>query len=180
MEHQPTAITTFNEPTIAPKLPTFLNVLTILTIIASVYGIISGSINYALKNKAEAIFANSDSTMKMITAKDTAQKNVKLNNALEKMLDGAKALTMQQYKYINQITAAIIICAGLCITGAILMRKRKKTGFFIYLIGELGIPILYFVIFSGIVGGAFLIAWETIIAIPFIFMYALQIKELNR
>jgi tryptophan-rich sensory protein len=72
-----------------------------------------------------------------------------------------------------------IVGIGLCIYGALQMRKRKKTGFSVYVLGEL-LPVVSTVIFigTGSFGGLTIIG-SLLIPVIFIILYSTQLKHLS-
>jgi hypothetical protein len=74
-----------------------------------------------------------------------------------------------------------IVCLGLCFYGALQMRKLKKTGFYIYTVGEL-LPIIVNIILLGFgiaFNGVIPIILGLAIPILFVVLYAMQLKHLK-
>ncbi len=67
---------------------------------------------------------------------------------------------------------ALLLGAALCIFGAMQMRNLKKTGFFIYVAGELIAPIAASVFIAFSIG-------TFVIPIIFIVLYAINLKDLK-
>jgi hypothetical protein len=149
------------------KLPDMLNVLTILTFVGSGIGILS-------------------SIWSCIRAQDSYDKMVEAQSKLDSMPDFAKKfmgpemVEMTRRALENRIPILILslLSMGLCIYGAIQMRQFKKTGFTVYLIGEL-LPAVAGAIFIGVstFGGFALIGY--LIYAVFIILYATQLKYLK-
>lgn len=148
------------------KLPTGLNVLTILTFIGCAYDLYQGVAGYA-RNNAEALKEFDKAQEKMKDAPQWAK-----NFAGPEMRD----LLMQSMD--NKIPMLIIglIATGLCVFGALEMRKLKKQGYFIWLIGEL-LPFISVGIFAPAFYQTFL-KFFLIIPIIFIILYTVQRKHL--
>lgn len=154
------------------RLPTGLNVLTILTfiwspiaIIFSVVAFVTAKTTYETKDKVIAQMSNGalPSWMKSI------------------MPDMTHFEEMATKSYENRIPIAILGIIGilLCFWGAIEMRKRKKQGFLFYTIGSI-LPFVTSALFIGIfaiTGGAAI--FSIALTLLFIGLYAIQRKHLS-
>ncbi len=145
------------------KIPGFLNVLTILTFIGCAINIMAVLYNYfSMENSLKGIEGY------------PIDIPYEVRYAIEKALE---------IKWI-MISLTIIGC-GLCFYGALLMRKLKKTGFYIYFIGQI-ISIVGSFILSGHsaeINRANLnitnLGISLVISVSFIIMYAMHLKFLN-
>jgi len=110
------------------KLPSLLNVLTILSIIGCVFQFFSMPISKWLMGFAMKALENQEAVAKM-SADD-----------VEKM---QKAKTVFELMEANSIPLWIVtlLGVGLCFYGVLQMRKLKKDGFYMYAIGEV-IPLI--------------------------------------
>ena len=148
------------------KIPEVLNVLTILTFIGSGLGIISAIWGFA---RAKASYDQ------------IASMNLDQMPDLAKRMMGSDPVEMARKSLENRLPIllmALIGCA-LCIYGAIQMRNLKKTGFSIYVIGEV-LPFVSSLLFLGtgaLMGFAGLIG--ALIVVVFIILYASQLKYLR-
>jgi hypothetical protein len=151
------------------KMSDFLNVITILTfigsglaIVFSVLGFVNAQANYDKMLATRDQLDKAPSFMKAFIGPDpvgAAQKN--LDNKLPIFLIG-------------------MVSAILCIYGAVMMRKLKKTGFSIYLIGEIVLPFLSIFLFLGIsLMGSLTIGIAIFFPLLFIIMYASQLKYMS-
>lgn len=149
-----------------PKLPGTLNVLTILTIIGCIVFGLLVIFTPKLLSFSKGMIEKAQTSGKELSAKETA--------------DLQKSLEQIQLSEANLIPLMIIGLVGiaLCLAGALMMRKLKKDGFWIYLAGQI-IPIAgnIFIIgvaqykeISGMIGLA--------IVLIFILLYATQRKYL--
>lgn len=122
-----------------PKLSTGLNVLTILTIIWSIITIVLGIWQYINAQKTYDDMRTSLESGKMDDAPEWVKK-----------MAGPEALAMYQKMYENRLPILLIglVGAGLCLYGAIEMRKLKKQGYMLWLIGEI-LPLVGGFIFIG-------------------------------
>jgi hypothetical protein len=149
-----------------PKLPGSLNVLTILTFIGCGLGFIGGFWNYF----------NAEKGYKDLVK---AQENLAEAPAWAKKMMGPEMVEMarKSMEYKLPIMLLTIVGAGLCLWGALEMRKLKKQGFMLWTVGEF-LPIIGGVIFvgMGMFSGFALIG----IAFPVIFLilYGVNRKHL--
>lgn len=150
------------------KLPSLLNVLTILTLIGSGLGIISSFYSF---------FSASSNYDKIVQAQDKMEQMpdwVK-NMAGSNMVESAH----RQLENRLPIMLLNVVAVVLCLYGAIQMRKWKKNGFSIYVIGEL-LPFVSIGIFIGFgFLGAFTLGFTLVITALFIGLYATQLKYLK-
>jgi len=126
-----------------PARPVFITVLCILTFIGSGWNLISESIRYST--------ASSQATA-ISMAKD------KLNSDLQKNKDTSEGSRIAK-KMVNSLKTtpenirkgalSNIAAAILCLAGAFMMWKLKRTGFYLYVAGTLAGIISPFIIFGG-------------------------------
>jgi hypothetical protein len=86
--------------------------------------------------------------------------------------------TMLAMKFMNENLITGVLGSILCLVGAILMWQLKKTGFYIYLIGEMGPVVVGFIL----MGSAMLSGWSILgLVIPVLFsvLYAINFKHLK-
>ena len=164
--NQPTTQDAFLEE--PRKLPDMLNVLTILTFIGSGLGALS-QIYYSFNAKKvyDMTVANQD---KVAEAPSWVRN-----------LQGPDPIGVATRTYDNRIAILIlgVVALVLCVYGAIAMRQMKKSGFYLYLIGEL-LPLLTTFIFIGAAAMTGLAYIFTIIFTAlFIILYATQLKYLK-
>lgn len=149
------------------KLPALLNVLTILTFIGCAIGLYLSASNFMNAEKAIAEF-------------DKATQELADAPQWTKNFTGPEAREMVVKGYENRIPILIIglISIGLCLYGAIEMRKLKKQGYTLWLIGEV-LPWIGTVLFIGL--GFFKTFYALMMLFPaiFILLYTLQRKHLR-
>jgi hypothetical protein len=155
-----------NEP--KPKLPIGLNILTILTLIWCAYELYSNLSNF-FKGRA-GIEELEKAQEKMATAPSWAKKMM-----------GPDMMEFATKSFENRIPLLIVglIATGLCIYGALEMRKQKKQGYFMWLVGEI-LPWIGLVLFTGMIVFKTFIAWFLIVPLIFILLYTLQRKNLTQ
>jgi hypothetical protein len=155
---------TENQPAeAAPKRPQFLTVLCILTYIGSALAFISGIYTFFTVDASAAMFEN----MNMGGADPTG------------MMGGMQE-TMR-LAVVNKVPNVIIVtvCSLLCVFGAMQMWKLKKTGYFIYVAGEIIPPIAAFVLGGGGMLGSMGAAVGLIIALIWIILYGVNLKHMK-
>ena len=152
------------------KLPSGLNVLTILTFIGSAIGLLGSLWN----------FVNAKKGLEQMEAAINSPDYENMP-ALAKKFMNPEALELVRKSYENRVPITVIALIGiaLCVVGAMQMRKRKAQGYMLYVIGEL-LPIISSVIFLGVssltgVGGIITVA----ISVLFILLYTAQRKYLT-
>ncbi len=152
-------------------LPTGLNVLTILTIIGcviallfSVFGFVSSKSSYDKKDEVMAQMQSAE-TPKFVKSMMGDPAN------FEKM-------TIKSYENRIPILLLSLVAVGLCFAGALQMRKRKKQGYLLYVIGELlpFVTMAFFIGFFALSGMIFM--FTVVLAAVFILLYTMQRKHL--
>lgn len=81
---------------------------------------------------------------------------------------------------------ALLLCAALCLIGSIMMWKMKKTGFYLYVVGEIGPIILQYVVFKEVYellsrdsNAMYGMVIGLAIPLAFVVMYALNLKHMK-
>jgi hypothetical protein len=151
------------------KMPEMINVLTILTFIGSGIGILTNLWYFSSAKKFyDMTVANQD--------------KVAQAPSFVRGLQGSDPVGVAQRTYDNRVPIVVLgmVALILCIIGAVQMRKLKKTGFYIYLIGEV-LPIISSFIFIGVVAytGVFQVIGALLFPTIFIILYATQLKYLK-
>ncbi len=148
-----------------PKLPTGLNVLTILTFIACAWELYSNIKNFL--GGAKALAELEKAQEKMAEAPSWAKK-----------FAGPEVMEMMQKSLDNKVPILIIGMIGtiLCLYGALQMRKLKKEGYLLWLTGEL-LPIIGTVIFLPVFFNTIFV-YFLIFPLMFIILYTFQRKHL--
>ncbi|HCF64142.1 MAG TPA: hypothetical protein PLE75_09670 [Ferruginibacter sp.] len=154
-----------------PKLNSTLNVLTILTFIGcglqllgTLSSFVTAKTNYDMK----------DETLKQFQSED-------MPGFAKKMMGNPQDFVeMVTKSYENRIPILLLglVSVGLCLFGAIQMRKLKKQGYTMYVIGQL-IPFITMIAFIGMFAFNGVMAWVSIgITLIFILLYTSQRKHL--
>ena len=148
----------FIPPAEKPKIPSGINVLTILTFIGSGIGIL-GSI-YG--------FISAKSSLDKMEATINSPEYENMPSIAKKFMS-PEALEIARKSYENRVPINLIniIAIVLCIMGALQMRKLKAQGYSLYVIGEL-LPLVGSAVFLGM---SFLTGMSGIITICFILLF---------
>jgi len=150
------------------KLPTSLNVLTILTIIGCILAFVFEIYGFATAKTSY------DKTKEMIESGQLADAPAFVKNMVNE-----KSLAMQKKRLDNKVPLLVLglVSAGLCLYGAIAMRKRQKQGYTFWLLGEL-LPVLSTIIFIGASAFSGFAALFMIFPLVFIILYTVNRKHL--
>ncbi len=148
------------------KLPSTLNVLTILTFIGCAFELFSQVKNF---------FSGTEAIEKV----RKAQENMDQMPAFARKFVGPEVLEMMQKSFDNKVPLFIIglLSIGLCTYGAIEMRKLKKQGYALWLAGEI-LPVVGSIIFIGLILFKTIFIYFMIFPIIFIILYTTQKKYL--
>jgi ABC-type multidrug transport system fused ATPase/permease subunit len=158
------------------KRPTFLTVLCILSYIGVAFQIISAIISIG----AGAAASGLSSVGKELSQGTNELSNIEgMDQSLSNLNEATEALD-KAAQYASVVGIVNIIAALICLVGVIMMWKLKKTGFYIYAVGELGAPIVAIILmgFSTIFGGMMLFV-SLIVPILFTILYALNLKHME-
>ena len=150
------------------KLPTGLNVLTILTFIGCAYELYSSVSNFIKGRKA-------------IEEMEKAQEQLATAPSWAKKMMGPDMMEFITKTFENRLPLLIVGLIGttLCIFGALEMRKQKMQGYYMWLLGEV-LPWVGVILFTGTILFKTFIVWFLILPIVFIILYTLQRKHLTK
>jgi hypothetical protein len=150
---------------VKPKLPAVLNVLTILTFIWCAWELYSDVKNFLGGKKA-------------LDELEKAQDKLAEAPAWARKLAGPEVQEMMQQALNNRIPLLIIglVAVSLCFYGALQMRKLKKEGYLLWLIGEL-LPFVGSAIFIPAFYNTMFV-YFAIFPLIFIILYTTQRKRL--
>lgn len=150
-----------------PVLPPMLNVLTILTFIGSGLLLVYAAVMPKLMSFSKAMMDKAAASGQEFSAKQLA--------------DMEQARRATDLVMANMLPLILISLVGaiLCIAGAMMMRKLKKDGYWVYVGGEL-MPVLAGFIIMGTAQytGALSVILGLGLPITFVILYALQRKYL--
>ena len=156
--------------------PTFITVLCILTFIGSGWGLIGGAIQYFTAEKQ----AHEMSITKVKASADI-QKSGKEDTGTkmaEKIVNSmTSAFTTENLK---KAGLAAMLAAVLCLAGALLMWKLKKTGYYLYIIGTLvGIVSPFIIYGSDNIMSILSSVMVGFIGIIFVILYGVNLKYMK-
>jgi hypothetical protein len=150
------------------KLPSMLNVLTILTFIGNGLGFISAFYSF---------FSAASSYDKIVQAQDQLDQ---MPGFVKNMM-GPDPVGTARRMLDNRLPIMLLTIVGcaLCSYGAWQMRKLKKTGFTIYILGDV-VPFISLALFVGVSTlTGFSGIFGLIIAVVFVILYGTQLKYLK-
>jgi hypothetical protein len=150
------------------KLPDMINVLSILTFIGCGLALCF-QLYYSLNAKKfyDATIANQD--------------KIAQAPSIVRSMQGPDPIGVATRTYENRVPILLlgVVAVLLCIYGAVMMRKLKKTGFYIYVIGEI-LPTLSTYIFIGAAAlSGFSLIFTVVFTGLFIILYATQLKYMS-
>ena len=161
------------DPQSEPKAMTkTINVMTILTFIGCVYSLIT-AVSYI--NPQLTLEMQLQPLQQMLDKAEETSGNEMMVNIYLKSMDNVRILF--ENKYLFAIIS--LIGVGLCVFGAVEMRKMKKTGFYAYVSGQM-LPLLASLAITGwnIASGSTFIVSFLFYGI-FILIYAFQLKHMR-
>jgi hypothetical protein len=149
------------------KLPTGLNVLTILTFIAcGIFGLVT-------------LFTPAILKFSLSMMEKAASSGAELSTKQLADMEKSKAAIELSKQHMIPMMIVGLVCITLCFVGALWMRKLKKDGYWIYVAGELA-PILAGLVIMGI--AQYTSIWSVLfgvgIPVVFVILYTLQRKHL--
>lgn len=147
-----------------PTVPNGINVLSILSFIGSGFQVLGGIAAYLIipfsaKSVPETRGLGKTREIKPFSG----------------FMEWSADTTMRQYEYRLPLLIVTIIAAIICIYGVLQMRKLKKSGFAVYSIAELALPL-----FTAVVIDIWSSIFGFVIAILFIILFAVQRKHLTQ
>lgn len=150
-----------------PALPSGLNVLTILTFIGCGLGLLFVLLTPVMNKFFLGLMEKAQTSGRELTTKELAD--------IEK---GRAVIELTQANMVP-IMAISVVSIALCLAGAIMMRKLKKDGFWIYTGGEL-LPVIGNFIILGVAQFTGVVSVLLSVGIPvlFVILYAVQKKHL--
>lgn len=151
----------------AQPLPTMLNVLTILTFVGSAFALVGLLFTFALAPIGYRNAVDAQSTLDQMPG------------TLRSMLGDTREAARLAYEYRTPIVLIGLLGLLLCFTGALRMRKRKKYGFYLYILGDL-VPLvnLFFYTPSSLLT-AIAYGFAYMIYLVFVILYATQLKYMQ-
>ena len=152
------------------ELPGILNALTILTFIGCAISYLGVLYGYFKSSNYQ------EDLVELQRMRDESGEN----SVAYKIAEGSIGITKNAYENRYLLLISGLAFTTMCLIGALQMRKRKKTGFTIYTIGELSPILISAVIYGFSLFESFLVLFSSVIAILFVILYATQLKHMNR
>ncbi|WP_118974498.1 hypothetical protein [Taibaiella koreensis] len=145
----------------AKKVPDMLNVLTILTFIGSGLGLLGAIYTYFTVCKSMEMMAKLSQS----------------DNPMAGMMNAMSDVMARQCEMKLPVMIITLVSVALCFFGAMQMRKLKRSGFFLYLLGQIAAPLA--LVLMGAAGGSFVAVAGYVFPLIFIILYATQLKHLK-
>lgn len=163
--------------TMPPQRPVFLKVLCILTFIGSGYGIINSAITYFKADDISRIFIEAKAKVNDDIAKHKNAGKPEKTFLINNIMNTASAISTPDN--LRKTSIANIIVVIFCLTGAILMWKLNRIGFYLYIVGTIiGVAVPFYLF-----GNNFITTLATgaasFIGILFIIFYAMNLKNMK-
>jgi len=164
-----------------PKRPGFLKVLCILSFIGTGLGLVSGLFSWWTYTQAAKLmegFGDLGAAMGDAASEAGVSGGGDAGAAMgDAMNQGMSMMGLDPHK---QATSALIVALLniVVFAGAFMMWKLKKTGFYIYTLGQIAQIVVPFVIVGGLLGGVQGIIMG-IFAVAFIIMYGVNLKHMS-
>lgn len=149
----------------APKRPTFLTVLCILTFVGSAIALLMSVYGYFTAERSAAMF-------------DTSMGNMQEADHLG-MIAQTQLATQKEAENALPILIIGIITSLLCLFGAMQMWKQLKRGFYIYCVGEIIAPVSKLFLGAGTMIELAGMGLGLLVAMAFIIMYAVNLKHMK-
>ncbi len=149
------------QPPPSKKIPDMLNVLTILSFIGCAIGFFGTIYNY----------------FSVCKSLEMMEKLSESDNPMAGMMGSMTESAIKQCEMRMPLLIIGLLSIVVCLVGVLQMRKLKKSGFFLYLIGELAAPIAILVMTGG--GGSIMVTLSLAIPIIFVILYATQLKHMK-
>lgn len=156
----------------APKRPTFVTVLCILTWVGCGIGLIMNLLGGAVLGAASEIKSRTES---VVDAMPTEGMDPAAADAMKQASEAADSAMAAG----STVLIVNIVCILLCLVGSIMMWKLKKVGFYIYTVGELAPVAVSAILLGGSAFGGMMLFAGAIIPIVFVVLYGLNLKHMR-
>lgn len=155
-----------------PQRSVFLKVLCILTFIFS---------SYTILTQAYIYFQAEQTSMKMEEAKNKITnektKSPEESSFLKKVMGGMSELSTPEN--LRKLAVGNLISSALCLLGAILMWRLKRTGFYLYVLGTIVGIIAPFYLFGNNFLTVISSGFASFVGLIFIIFYAMNLKSMK-
>jgi len=151
-----------------PKRSETLNVLTILTFIGCGLAYIGACYNFIKYRNIDAIRAEMD----------TAEEKAAGNKLATRIVESSREIAEKTFEYRYILLISALVFTTFCLIGAIQMRKLKKSGYPIYVIGELAPLVISAVLIGFSFTGSIALIFSAVFSLLFVILYSIQRKNL--
>jgi len=151
------------------KLTGMLNVLTILTFIGCGFGYVSGIYNL--------LFAKNP--QKEMEELERQREKLGDNPLVNNIVDSGMEMAQKTWKHRYELLICTFVFTTFCLVGALMMRRLKKTGFYIYLVGEIAPVIVTAWLLGFSLVGGISTGFAAVVALVFVILYSTQLKYLR-
>lgn len=153
--------------------PTFLTVLCVLTFIGSGFALLSGIYNYAMAPMA------AEMTEEALQKAEDQLAYQEMNEGTATMLEETFSASLEMVEHASTLALISILGALLSLTGAFLMFRLKRNGYYLYTLAQLLLILapMALVGFNFVTGASAIITG--IFALLFIVLYGVNLKHLK-
>jgi len=153
--------------------PTFLTVLCVLTFIGSGFALLSGIYNYAMAPMA------AEMTEEALQKAEDQLAYQEMNEGTANLLEQTFSASLEMVEHASTLALISVLGALLSLTGAFLMFKLKRNGYYVYTVAQLMLIIapISLVGFNFVTGASALITG--FFALLFIVLYGVNLKHLK-
>lgn len=153
--------------------PTFLTVLCVLTFIGSGFALLSGIYNYAMAPMA------AEMTEEALQKAEDQLAYQEMNEGTATMLEETFSASLEMVEHASTLALISILGALLSLTGAFLMFRLKRNGYYLYTLAQLLLILapMALVGFNFVTGASAIITG--VFALLFIVLYGVNLKHLK-
>jgi hypothetical protein len=151
------------------KLTSMLNVLTILTFIGCGFAYLGALYSILFSKNPE----------KELEKFEEQREKLRDNPLINNIVDSASEVAKRSYEHRTELFISAIVFTTLCLVGALLMRRLKKNGFWMYVVGQAGHLVVYATLVGFSLIGGVGTNFSAVVALVFIILYATQLKYMR-
>jgi hypothetical protein len=151
------------------KLTSMLNVLTILTFIGCGFAYVSGIYNLLYGKNPQQDLEELD------RQREKLGDNPLVNN----IVDSGVEFAQKSWEHRYELLICTFVFTTFCLVGALMMRRMKRTGFYIYLVGEIAPIVVTGLLIGFSLVGDITAVLSAVVALVFIILYATQLKYMR-
>jgi hypothetical protein len=167
----------FENEVIPPVRPVFLKVLCMLTFIGSGYNIINSAITYFNADTIAKVFVDVKTKMDHDVSKEKKAKDSTEINMVTNIMKNASAISTPES--LRKTAIGNFVTSIMCLSGAILMWRLRRIGFYLYVLGTIIGIILPFYLFGSNFLTNLSAGFMGFIGILFVIFYAMNLKSMK-